>query len=114
MPFMTFLLDDGTEVFIEAMEAPKNSPGLIPASRGGEEIEKPVRSFEASLDGVRKMSGAMLKKLRQDLVEEPSEMEVSFGLKASAEVGGFLVARTTMDANYAVTLKWKQKEAQTK
>jgi hypothetical protein len=38
-------------------------------------------------------------------------VEVTFGLKASGEVGGFLVARATMDANYAVTLKWKQKEA---
>ena len=112
MAYMTFQLEDGTEVYIEAMDAPKLSPGLIPASRGGEESVHSVRSFEASLDAVRKMAGALLKKLRQDLVDEPSEVEVSFGLKASGEVGGFLVARTTMDANYAVTLKWKQKEAQ--
>ncbi len=110
MPYMTFTLEDGTEVYIEAMDAPKSSASLIPSSRGEEDTEKQAHSFEASLDGVRKMAGSLVKKMREGLADQPSEVEVTFGLKASGEVGGFLVARAAVDANYAVTLKWKPKE----
>lgn len=110
MPYMTFQLEDGTEVYIEAMDAPKSAASLIPSSRGEEDVEKHAHSFEASLEGVRKMAGSLVKKLREGLTDQPSEVEVSFGLKASGEVGGFLVARAAMEANYAVTLKWKEKE----
>jgi len=37
-------------------------------------------------------------------------MEVTFGLKATGELGNFAVAKASAEASYTVTLTWKRKE----
>ena len=37
----------------------------------------------------------------------PQEVEVSFGLKASGEVNGFVIAKTGGEANFSVKMVWK-------
>jgi hypothetical protein len=39
---------------------------------------------------------------------KPSEIEMSFGLKASGELGNFVVGKVTGDANYKVKMVWKK------
>jgi hypothetical protein len=109
MAYLTFELEDGTKVYIEASDMQKNSPGLIPSGRG-ESGDKPTVLFEEQIAGVRKMAGALVKQFRNGLDDQPSDVDISFGLKASGELGGFLISRTGGEASFSVTLRWRAKE----
>ena len=107
--YLKFELKDGTIVYLETIEAPKGGSGLIPASRG-EATEKANLPFEASFNSIRKMAAVMLQDLREGFAQEPEEVTINFGLKASAELGNLVVARGGMDANYGVTLRWRNEK----
>jgi hypothetical protein len=73
--------------------------------------EKAGQRFETAVDSVRTSANALLGKL-QDLSQKPDEIEVTFGLAASGELGGnFFVARAGLEANYTVKLVWRNDEA---
>lgn len=116
MAYITFELEDGTKVFIESADVHKNSPGLIPAGKAAETEDKTTISFEQQIDGARKMAAAMMKKFREGFKKEPSDIDISFGLKASSEVGGFLISRGGPEATFSVSLHWcdREKEAEKK
>lgn len=40
------------------------------------------------------------------LERQPTEMEVSFGVKATGELGNLAIAKTAAEANYSVRLLW--------
>lgn len=107
--YLKFELEDGTIIYLETIEAPKSSGGLIPASRE-ETAAKASLSFEKSFHAVRKMAATMLKDLREGFSQEPEEVTITFGLKASAELGNLIVARGGMDTNYGVTLRWRNEK----
>ena len=103
-----FDLEEGGSILVEGEAKGPEPGGMVPASRGVEEVpEKARQSFEAALDKVRPAAAAIIKKLRA-LHDPPDEVEVEFGLKMSAEAGAF-VAAAGVEANYKVTLTWKQK-----
>ena len=54
------------------------------------------------------MAHSLEKKLRSGFSDQADEVEVSFGLKASGELGSFMIAKVEAEANYSVTLKWKK------
>ena len=103
--YVKFELEDGTLVYVETADSPKGSSGLIPATRSVE--EQAAVSFERSVSAVRKMAAVLLSNLREDFAETPEEVQINFGLKASAELGNLVVARGGMEANYNVTLRWR-------
>ena len=109
MAYLTFELEDGTKVFIEANDMQKSAPGLLPSGRG-ESGEKQAAQFEQEISGVRKMAGALVKQFRGAVDDQPSDVDISFGLKASGELGGFLVSRAGADASISVTLHWRAKD----
>ena len=59
---------------------------------------------------MRGAASIIVKKLRS-LSDPPDEMEVSFGLKASGELGNIVVGKGGLEANYTVTMKWKGQES---
>ena len=86
MAFITFELEDGTQVYIESADAHKNSPGLIPSGKAEDGSgDKSVISFEKQIEGARKMASVLMSKFREGFTSEPSDIDVSFGLKASSE-----------------------------
>lgn len=105
MAYLTFTLDDGTLVHIEAADVQKTAPGLIPAGRGGEGDKTPL-PFEEKIGGVRKMAAALMKQFREGFDDQPSDIDISFGMKASGELGGILVSRAGGEASFSVTLRW--------
>jgi hypothetical protein len=109
MAYLTFELSDGTKVYIEANDIQKNAPGLIPAGRG-EGAEKSAISFPKQIDGIRKMAAEMVKEFREGFADEPGDIDISFGLKASGELGGFLVSRSGGESSFSVTLRWRAKD----
>jgi hypothetical protein len=42
--------------------------------------------------------------------DQPSDVDISFGLKASSELGGFLISRAVGEASFSVTLRWRAKD----
>lgn len=107
--YVKFQLEDGTIVYVETADSPKGSSGLIPAGRG-EHAEPAVTSFDKSIEAIRKMAGVMIKNLREGFTNEPDEVQVNFGLKASGDLGNLFVARGGAEANYNVMLRWRKAE----
>ena len=111
MAYVKFELEDGTAVYIESADSPKGSSGLIPGMRG-DASDQAALSFEKSVSAVRKMASTMISNLREGFVEQPEEVQINFGLKASGELGSLVVARGGMEANYNISLRWRSEKAE--
>src|SRR5688572_14357275 len=102
-----FPLESGTSMLVEIDEPVEG--GLVKASRAGELIVKAQQSLEKALENVQPAAQAVIQQLRK-LSDSPDEIEVTFGLKLSADAGAVLASAGT-EANYTVTLKWiKEKQ----
>jgi hypothetical protein len=112
--YAKFELEDGTVVYIETTDAPKGSSGLIPSRGAAETLEQAGHSFDQAISGVIKMASSFMDKFHTGFVEPPSDVSISFGLKASAELGSMVVARTGVEANYSVSLRWHKEEPKKK
>jgi hypothetical protein len=73
-----------------------------------EEITKASVTLEKSLDQLKLIAEVVLKKIKS-ISEKPEETSVSFGLKMSAQAG-VVVASSSVEANFTVTMKWKKAE----
>ncbi len=108
--YIQFETEDGATILVEAAEA--DQTGLVKAGLRGkteETIAQAKATFEEGLEMVRHSAKAFMKKVR-DLPDPPDEVEVSFGLQATGEVGNFAVAKVGTEASYTVTLTWKRQE----
>lgn len=105
-----FPLEDGECMLVEIDEPEQG--GLVGASRTGNAIAKAQQTLEESLERVKPAAQSVIDKLRK-LNDPPDEVEVSFGLKLSAEAGVVLAAGG-MEANYSVTLKWIKEKLEKK
>jgi hypothetical protein len=63
-------------------------------------------SFDEKIGGIRKMAAALMRQFREGFDSQPSDIDISFGMKASGELGGFLVSRAGGEASFSVTLRW--------
>jgi hypothetical protein len=102
-----FPLENGTSLQVEINE--NESSGVTRAARFDGSIEKAQSTLEKSLEKVKPAAQFILQQLRS-LSDTPDEIEVSFGLKLSAEAGIVLAAGVGMEANYAITLKWAKEK----
>jgi hypothetical protein len=110
--YIQFTTEDGGTILVEAAEEETYQPGVVKAGlkdRVKETVAQAQNSFEDGLEVVRRNASAFIKKVR-GLSDPPDEVEVSFGLKATGEVGNFAVANVGAEASYTITLKWKREE----
>ncbi|MEK7324866.1 MAG: CU044_2847 family protein [Chloroflexota bacterium] len=110
--YVEFLLEGGGTILIEAEDENKTTGGFVRSGAGDaakEAVEQAKQSFDASIENVRKSANLLVTKLR-DLSEPPDEMDVTFRLKASGELGNIAVGKAGAEANYIVTLKWKKEQ----
>ena len=111
--YIQFKTEDGATILVEAAaEADAYQSGVVRAGlkdKAGETIAQAKASFEDGLEVIRHNAKAFIKKVR-DLPNPPDEMEVTFGLKATGEVGNFAVAKVGTEASYTVNLTWKREE----
>ena len=103
--FIKYLLEDGSELWIESSES---EGGIVNASVG-EKFVDAQQEFTRALDSVKSSALTLRKKFEDSLADE---VEVTFGLKATGEIGNYIfaVGKAGMEANYTVTLKWRKKE----
>ncbi len=106
-----FPLEDGDTVIVE-VDVPDGGGGLAPA--GGPPtrrlsqrvVEAAGRTFEEALGSVRPAASALLRRLKE-LRDPPDEITVEFGLILDAEAGA-VIASGSVEANFRVTLTWRQ------
>ena len=105
--YLNFELPDGSTVTLES-DAPAGDE-LIQAGRSaGEVVEQARQTFEDAAESARKAALVILQKVRQDLHQQPDEVKITFGLKASAQLGSLIVAQVGAEASYSVELTWKK------
>jgi Trypsin-co-occurring domain 1 len=104
MPLVQFPLADGTFVLVESADI----GGQKPLTRGlaGDAIQTAKVTFEEAIDRIKPAASVVMDKLR-NLADPPDEIEVEFGLTLAAEAGA-LIAKTSVEGNYTVTLKWSR------
>lgn len=85
--------------------------GVVKAGRRPDEdalVRKATESLSSAADNVRAAADMLISKMRS-LAESPDEVEITFGLKASGELGNLAIAKVGAEANYTVKLKWTRK-----
>ena len=107
---------DGDVVLVEiedTEEAVIPKGGVVPASRIGGQAQAAVQEvgtkFEDALGVVRRNAQAIINKVK-GLSDPPDEVEATFGLKATGELGNFAVAKAGAEANYTIKMTWKQEK----
>ena len=103
-----FTVGDDLSIMVESDEPDR---GFQPVSRAGGRgrDDNTPRSFTDAMDRVGPLANQLVEKLK-DLVEQPEEVEVEFGIKLSA-AAGVVVAKAGSEANFKITLTWRKGEA---
>jgi hypothetical protein len=87
----------------------------VKAGRVGEAVQDAVEEaqtrFEDAMNVVRRNAQTIIDKVK-GLSDKPDEVEVTFGLKATGELGNFAVAKASAEANYTVKMTWKREAEQ--
>ncbi len=97
--------NEGT-VLVEVEEPVNEASGEEEAaSRSWRQPVEASVSLEEALERVRPAADTLLAKLRQ-LAVAPDETQIAFGIKLTASAGAVL-ASASVEANYTVTLTWK-------
>lgn len=99
--YVEFTLSDDSIVVIETDE---DESGVVKAGLG-DTIERAGGIFEQAIENARKSAMVIVDKMRE---LGPDEVEVTFGLKVSGELGNIVVAKAGVEANYSVKLRWKK------
>jgi len=113
--YIEYELENGGTVIVEVGDAVTQGGtamggGLEPVSVRGEKtvVEKAGQTFESAVSSVQNAANILLTKLKS-LHDAPDEIEITFGFKASGELGGnFVMAKAGVEANYNVKLVWKK------
>jgi len=109
--YLKYQTADGGIVLVEVeSEAEVSHKGVVKAGRVGEKVQDTVdevqTKFEDAMDTVRQNAQVIMDKVK-GLSDKPDEVEVTFGLKATGELGNFAVAKVGAEANYTITMTWK-------
>jgi hypothetical protein len=108
--FIEYQLEDGTTILIQAAQ-PQQTGGITKASRSdavGNVINSVNQKFADAFAGV-KSSALVMRRQFEEL--QADEVEVTFGLTATGELGNFAIGQIGAEANYEITLKWSNKPA---
>ncbi len=112
--YIQFTTADGSTILVEAAEEETYQPGVVKAGlreKAQEAVSQAKASFDDGLEVIRHNADGFIKKVR-GLSDPPDEVEITFGLKATGELGNFAVAKASAEASYAVKMTWKREAEQ--
>jgi hypothetical protein len=113
--FLEYSTPTGTvlvEVDFQAASSDRVEKAGSGAGRATALITKAQYQFDSALSVVREAATALVSQI--DLMSDrPSQVEVTFGLKATGEGGIFAIAKVGGEVNFSVTLSWSRAEART-
>jgi hypothetical protein len=98
------------EVDPEEMAAPEGTikAGLKDTVRDA--VMSAQVSLEHALTRVVQANARLFIEAVRSLEQRPAEMEMSFGVKATGEVGNLAIAKAGGEANYTIRLVWREAE----
>jgi Trypsin-co-occurring domain 1 len=100
-----FELEDGQTILMEVDEI---ESAVAPAALApGQMAVKAQQTFEQAIANIRPMVSAIRKKF-SSLTDPADEVEIKFSVKLSGQVQA-VVATIGAEANYEITLRWKEK-----
>ncbi|MEM9578364.1 MAG: CU044_2847 family protein [Pseudomonadota bacterium] len=107
----------GKTVLVEGVEFERRVPVRAGSDAAEEEMvgigdaiaDQFDGSFENALEKIKPAAEQLISSL-QDFVEEPEEIEVSFGIKMNASFGA-LIASGKAEGHFNVKMKWKKSDA---
>ena len=109
MVLVEFELENGSSIYMEVDEKlpmPETDDRISLSDHLAVGAKK---KFEESLDAIQPIAKAVINKV-QNLAKPADEVEVTFGIKMSAELGA-VVASGNAEVNYEITLKWNKPSA---
>lgn len=98
-------IESGGRLLVE-VEVPDPARGTVPASRRDGVLIKATETYDQCLAAVKPAVDVTLSMLK-GLAQVPTELELEFGIKLTAETGAILASAGT-EAHLKVTLTWKQ------
>jgi DNA-directed RNA polymerase specialized sigma24 family protein len=96
-------LENGETVVLEIDE---DGGETIPVAQKTGVVKKANQTFDKALESIKPAAAAVILKLKS-LHEPPDEIALEFGIKLNATAGA-VVASTSLEANYKVTMTWKR------
>lgn len=100
--YVEYQLEDGATLLIEIDDKEQN---IIRAGRGeGNIIITTSKKFKEAIQSAKSSANTLLEEFK---VLPVDEMDIVFGLKSTGEAGVFAVGKVGFEANFQVTLKWK-------
>jgi hypothetical protein len=101
-----FPLENGKSIWVEAELSGGDKYDSEEEVAIGSATKTAARTFEDTLETTRNVAGSVIGKLAK-LSRSPQEIDVEFNLKLNAKIGA-VIASSGDEANFKVTLKWKQ------
>ncbi len=102
--WVTFKLEDGSTIVVETDE-PDTGPTTRGLGRIGG-ISEAGETFAQALSKIRPATEQVITTLRE-IAKKPDEIEMEFGFSLNA-TAGVVIASASTNANYKVTLRWRQ------
>jgi hypothetical protein len=108
--YIQYTTSDGSTVLVEVESEEVAPPNGMVKAGVADTMQKTVAQAQATFEGaldrvVRQNAQALIQSVR-NLDEPPNELEVTFGLKATGEVGNIAIARGGGEANFTIRLLW--------
>jgi hypothetical protein len=104
---------DGTLIRIEVESAAKTKTGFGPQTASAEGVEAPLTdAYAQTLATIRACANGIIDTIH-NLPLPPSAAAVDFALKIDAKAGA-LIAKSANEAQFKVSLSWKQAEPEKK
>lgn len=100
-----YALENGESVVLEIQDE-DSSEETIPVAKKAGVVTKANQTFDKALEKIKPAAAAVILNLKS-LHEPPDEISLEFGVKLNATAGA-VVASTSLDANYKVTMTWKR------
>jgi len=110
--YIQFISADGSKMLVEVAESEVQSQGGVQKAGLKDAIGKRIAvagtSFEDGIKHVINYNAQAFIQSVSSLKIMPSEAAIIFGLKVTGEMGNIAVGQVGGEANYTVTLTWKQ------
>lgn len=110
--YIQFNTADGQTVLVEADVAEVTPPRGVVKAGIADKIRETVAAAEDSLDNAMRRvvcyNAQAITEAVQSLPSRPTDMQISFGLKVTGEVGNIAVGKAGGEVNYQIKLTWKQ------
>jgi len=109
--YIRFDAGDGAQLLVEVDREETGAPGgPVKAGLGGkvrDAVAAAGTTLDVALSRVIKANARPFLDALDGLERRPTEAELSFGVKATGEVGNFAVAKAGGEASYSVRVLWR-------